>query len=436
MSFSINWYSDGWGAFWGLVALGLLLLVLLLNGARKCGPLAGLLPMAIVWHLVVLAYYAFFVLPYYGDVSDARGYHEHGIEVASMVRDFDWSHIDWGLSTSAMNVLTGFMYAPFGADTYGISFFSAVLGFGGCLYYCRAFSLWATPKQARRYSLIVLFMPSLGMWTGMFGKDSWVALGLGLSAYGYSAMQKFAKSRGTLHFVGGLVITGVIRPHIALVLVISMAAAYLWGMTQNIRGSAPMKLLRIVVLVAMVGGLYPVALNFVGLSSNASAGVMEDYMQKNSAANAEAGGSVVDVQMTPGILGAIRAFPRGVVRVLLEPFPWEIRNLNSALAALENLFIAFFLFRNIQYLQGLFRAIVRTPYLLFSGFLTLGLLVMFTFLPNLGLLSRERVQLMPFLFAILVAAEHDRRQQYLSPIAVTLPQMAGYSGGQSNARIG
>jgi len=202
-----------------------------------------------------------------------------------------------------------------------------------------------------------------------------------------------------------------------------MGAAYLWGITQTIGGSAPMKLLRTVVLLAIVIGIYPVALNFLGLSDD-TAGSVDEYMRANGAANAEAGGSVVDVQVAPGIFGTIRAFPSGVVRVLLQPFPWEVHNFNAGLAALENLFVGWFLLRQATHSRELIRQVVRVPYLLFSGLGMLGLLMMFSLLPNLGLISRQRTQLLPFLFAVLVAAGKTRSPAPRFSRGVHLPRVA------------
>jgi len=228
-----------------------------------------------------------------------------------------------------------------------------------------------------------------------------------LAAYGYASMQKSVRSTGIFYLLAGFIVAGIVRPHIALAIAVSMSASYTWGLTQRTRGSVPMKVLRIVVLTALIAVLYPLTLKLVGLTG-ATAASMEEYMRSNSEANAAAGGSVVEVHVAPGVIGAIEAFPRGVVRVLLQPFPWEVRNVNSALASLENIFIAFLLIRYARHFRGLIRAVVREPYFLFSGFLTLALLAMFSYIPNLGLLSRERVQLLPFLFALLVAGLRGR----------------------------
>jgi hypothetical protein len=415
MSFFLDWYSDGLAALAGLVLLSLILLAITLNGVRTCAPITRLLPFALCWHFVAYLFNAFWLLPFYGDGSDALGYHNDGTDIARQIREGAWGTIVWGVGTKAMNIIAGVMYAPFGANVYGVLLFSAVLSLAGGLYLCRAFKLWASPAQTTKYSLIVLFMPSIAVWTSDFGKDSWIAFGLGMAVYGYSRIQKSSISKGIWHFVAGCAITAVVRPHIALAIVVSMTTAYLWGLTQRTRGSGLMKVLRILVLFAMVSILYPVARDFIGLSEDYSANNVDEYMRRNSASLAQAGGSVVEVEAAPGVAGAIRAFPRGIVRVLLEPFPWEIRNVNAALAAMENLFIAWFVLLHAIRLPKLIQQMVRRPYILFCGFSALALLMMFSLLPNLGLISRERAELLPFLFAPLVAADGVRRRG--APIA-------------------
>lgn len=410
-SYFLDWYSDGWGARLGLILIGLCLLLVVLRGARNCVPVVRLLPTALFWRSVVFLYYIFWALPYYGTGGDVWNYHNDGIEIAHLITQGDWSGIKLGLSTQAMNILTGVFYAPFGADVYGFAFFSAVLGLAGSVYLCRTFALWASPEQTRRYAWILLFLPSYAFWAGIIGKDSWIAFGLGLSAYGYGMMQKSTSSRGFWHFMAGFSILTLIRPHVALIIAGAMAAAYIWALTQTTQGSLPMKFLRIAVLTTLVGLLYPFTLNFLGLSENASSENVEEFMRTNGEANARAGGSVVTVQTAPGVTGMIEGIPEGVVRVLLEPFPWQVKNVNAALAAAENLLIAGLLLRYGRRIWALFRGIVRVPYFMFSSFVTVGLLLLFSFLPNLGLISRQRVQLLPFFFSVLVAATPTGRRK-------------------------
>jgi hypothetical protein len=411
MSFFGDWQSDGIIACLALVLYGVVLLALVLPRVRRCRALARLLPGALLWHLVIWVFIAFWMLPYYAAATgaDNYGYHHNGIIVAQLIRGGDWGSISWQLGSDSVPIITGLLYAPFGADIYGVLLFSAVLGLCGGLYLCLAFSLWGTPAQLRRYSLIVLFLPSFATWTSLFGKDSWIALGLGLTAYGYSLMLKTRRSTGLGHLLAGVAIVTVIRPHIAVTVVASMAFAYVWGLTQTRRVSILTKFGMVGMLIAMCGLLASVASGFLGLS-DVTADSMQGYARTRGEGN-DTGGSVVEVQVAPGVFGALLAFPRGIVRVLFQPFPWEIHNFTMGLAAAENLFILWFALSHAKRLRGLLRGIVREPYLLFSAALACALLLMFSFIPNLGLLSRQRAQLLPFLFVPLVGAETLRKRR-------------------------
>jgi hypothetical protein len=401
----LDWQSDGIVARFALVLYGVILLMFVLPRFRRNPVLARLLPAALLWHFVVWAFTAFWMLPYYAAATgaDCAGYHSAGLTIAGLIRSGDWASISWDWGTSAMGIVAGFLYAPLGGDVYGMLVFSAVLGLCGGLYFCLAFSLWAEPAQLRKYALIILFLPSFAVWTGIFGKDSWVALGLGLAAYGCSSMLKLHRSTGLWHLLAGAAITTAIRPHIAVTLAASMAVAYVWGLTRGGHVSILAKIRVVVMLGAMFALVASVAAGFLGLS-DVSVNSLQEYGQARGVDNAM-GGSVVEIQAAPGVAGTLSAFPRGIVRVLFQPFPWEAHSFNAGLAAVENLFIVWFALSHVGRLPELLRRMVREPYILLSAVLACGLLFMFSLLPNLGLLSRERAQLLPFLFAALVAAE-------------------------------
>jgi hypothetical protein len=180
----------------------------------------------------------------------------------------------------------------------------------------------------------------------------------------------------------------------------------------------------ILMLIAMFALLASVARGFLGLADY-SADTMQEYARTLGKGN-EIGGSVVEIQTAPGVAGALLGFPRGIVRVLFQPFPWEVHNVNAGMAAGENLFILWFVLSHAGRLRKLFREMRRKPYVLFSSVLACALLLMFSFLPNLGLLSRERAQLLPFVFVPIVAAETVRKR------APRLARMTAPVGGPYN----
>jgi hypothetical protein len=407
----LDWQSDGVFAMIALVLYGVILAGFVTRGAIRNGSIARLIPGAIAWHLAIFAFLAFWLLPHYSATShaDAIEYYADGIRNAEFIRSGNWHEISISLGTDIIPLVTGLLFAPAGANIYGILFFSSVLGFCGSLYFCRAFSLWATPSQLKSYAAIMLFLPSFVTWTSIFGKDSWVCLGLGLAAYGYSVLLKARTRRGLWSLLIGIGITTAIRPHISLTLVASMALAYLWGLTRSTRGSIVTKAGTILLLGSMVAGLIAVASSFIGVA-DFSIDTVGEYAIRRSARSAGAGNSSVEVRIAPGIGGVLRAFPRGIIRVLFQPFPWQIDGFNSGLAGAENIFLLFYILFNARRLRTLVRGVWKEPYLLFSFAILMLLLLMLSLISNLGLISRERAQALPFLFALIAGAKAARRR--------------------------
>jgi hypothetical protein len=406
----IDWQSDGLPALLVLVLYGIVLLMMVLRLVHRNIAVGRLMLPAIAWHLAVMLFTLLWVIPHYAGETgaDCYGYHYEGLRVAELLRAGQWSQIPWGFGTQAIEIFTGFLYLPAGGDIYGVEFFSAVLGLCACFFFCLAFSENVDSSRVRRYSKIIIFLPSFGLWTGMFGKDSLIALGLGLATYGYASVLK-GRKQGFFYLVGGILITTIIRPHISFAFGAAAATSFILGLTRNRKASVLFKIQIVVMLLVMFVSLAFVAQRFLQLD-DVSAQALEQYGQERSAAN-DVGGSAVEVSTGGGMAGILIGFPRAVVRILLQPFPWEVHNFSLGLAAAENLFIFAFIVSHLGRVRHLFRRILREPFILFCTLLALALLLMFSLLPNLGLLSRQRAQLLPFVFAPLVAAEFSRRRQ-------------------------
>jgi hypothetical protein len=399
-----------------LAVYGLLLLLLVLARTAKRDPgVMRFVRLGLIWHLATYLFVVLWLMPYYAerDEVDAYIYHHDAIKYASMIRSGDWNSIPLGVGTEATSLATAILYAPLGGNVYGAVFFSAVLGFIAALFFCRALRPWCTREEMRKYCRIAIFLPSIAMWTSILGKDSWVALGLGLCAYGFSCALKHRASRPLLYLFTGAAIVTMLRPHIALSCAVAMAFAYCWGMASSIRVSILAKIVRTTVLAASLAAVTLIARNY--LSIQELSGERIDSITRTVSNGNNIGGSAIGGDRDPDGGGMLSEAPRGVVRVLLEPFPWEVHNVNSGLASFENLLIAWFLLRYGRRPRMIWRAIVRQPYLLFCFALAVELLLMFSILPNLGLISRQRVQLLPFLFAVLVAAEATVRRAQGAP---------------------
>ena len=87
--------------------------------------------------------------------------------------------------------------------------------------------------------------------------------------------------------------------------------------------------------------------------------------------------------------------------ILFEPYPWEVANIAQFLVSLENFVLLGLLILGLkQFAKNMAR--IRTDYVLaVSLFAAIGLLVILSPLANIGLIARQKIQLLPFLMILL-----------------------------------
>ena len=354
----------------------------------------------VVWRVLVLLFTVLWLLPYYADRTDAIRYHLEGQEIASLIHAGLWGQIDWTLGTPAMSNIVGLFYVPFGSNIYAMYLISALIGIAAVLYFVKAFALFQPPRSVRSYSLLLIILPSFAVWSCILGKDSLAVLGLALISYGYAIWLKGPNGRALAHLIAGLIVVGVVRPHMAFIGLLGAFVTEIICKGAAVRGTLLGKIIRVVGVAAMLYLLGPLTKDFVAVdetTATAALGRMDIGTQGN-----QYGGSAVKTSTISTPLQMARFFPEGVVRVLFRPFPWEANNFNATLAALENLFIAYLVLKKLKHLPGLFVGIRRRPYSCYCLIVAFELLVLLGPTPNLGLLSRQRAQLLPFFFAFLL----------------------------------
>ena len=125
----------------------------------------------------------------YAGRADAGGYHGSGRRIAAA---FWGGNLDEVLpqevpnlvGTEFMRLATGIVYVVTGPTKLGGFLVFAWLSFLG-LYWCyRAFRIGFPEGDARRYAILVLFMPSLLYWPSSIGKEAWMLFTLGLASLG------------------------------------------------------------------------------------------------------------------------------------------------------------------------------------------------------------------------------------------------------------
>ena len=342
-----------------------------------------------------LVRYAQAFLLYDGN-ADASRYHDAGAGIAAALRaGLAWKAVGPFPGTATLEAVTGYVYLVTGTSVLiGFLVFSW-LGFWGLLLFHRAYAVAFPDGETRRYALLVLFLPSLLFWPSSIGKESLMTLGLGLGAYG--AARLFARRPGgVLCLAAGLGLASLIRPHMAAMLFAGVFVGYL---ARPLRpGSAFGPLLKAFgVAIMVVVGLVLVAqaekfFGVDGKDGRTVGSVIDSTVQQTSQ-----GGS--EFEATP-VTNPLQ-LPMAIVSVLLRPFPWEANNLQALVAAMESTGLAYVVWRSRDRLRRLPSLLRTQPYVAFVVTYSLLFVVAFSSFANFGILTRQRVQVFPFVLVLL-----------------------------------
>jgi hypothetical protein len=327
--------------------------------------------------------------------GDAMRYDQAGTRLAEALRLGELSILDqWQIGTTAMEFLAGFGYAILPQSLEGMFVLFSWLAFLGSLFFLLAFRAAFPQKDAGGYAAVVLFLPSILFWPASLGKDAVTCLGLGLAAYGVARQWVQHAPHGILYVLAGVATIVMVRPHSAGLFVIAAGLAALWslfgarrGLAMRLAGGVLIGVLGYYVLVVNAGFLFGRRIEELS-----AAEVTELYEHRQQ--STRAGGSAVD--MPAPALAPLAV----VVTVLFRPFPWEARNPAMGVTAVENLFFLWFFVARRKLLWPNLKLTRANMLLALCLFFSLGIMAFQSGTSNFGIIARQRVQFLPFLFML------------------------------------
>ena len=352
----------------------------------------------------VARYMMAFVL--YDGVADAAGYHEEGARLAASYRGGDFG-ADLGadlIGTGFIRALTGVLYAVTGPSIYVAYACYAWMGFWGLYFFYRAFRVGVPDGDRRRYAVLVLFLPSMLFWPSGLGKEAWMTLGIGLTALG-AARLLAGHRHWMLPLGGGLLATIMVRPHITAALFAGIALAVV--LRRSHRPNTPLTPLAracVIAAVTAVGFLIVTrAATFLGVDEVTVSNV--DAAIQDTQASTSQGGSEFDAEPVNSPVD----LPWAAVSVLFRPFLFEVHSPQALIAAAEGTVLLALLVMSVPRMRGMLRRLRREPYLIVCLGYTLLFVYAFSNFSNFGLLTRERVQVLPFVLVFLALPATNRR---------------------------
>lgn len=333
----------------------------------------------------------------YAGSADAAGYHEAGRRLAPLYRGGHFAaQIDGpGGGTRFLKMLTGLVYAAIGPSQLGGFLFFSWLGFWGLYLFYRAFRIGVPHGDARRYAVLVFFLPSMLFWPSSIGKEAVITLTLGMTAYGAASL--YARRRGALLVAAlGVAGTAMVRSHVALVVFGALFAGYLFRRSRGVSTYAPLaKAAGLAVLVAasvVMLGRFKEDLGLTTLDAKS----VEHVLDKNQRNTSEGGSKFVTSRG-----GSVAGIPQSLLTILFRPWLFEASNAQNLIASVEGTVLLVLFAKSWRRLRTVPRQIRRCPYV--AMVLAYSLLFAFAFstFSNFGIIARQRVQLFPFVLVLL-----------------------------------
>jgi hypothetical protein len=334
----------------------------------------------------------------YGGVGDAAGYHGRGIAYASVWRSFHVPHVEVGSAgTTFVSQVTALLYVPhIPSNMLGGFFIFATVAFCGQLLLYAAFRKAVPGARLGWYAVGILLLPSMVFWPSSIGKEALMIAFIGVTAYASARVLSDYRIRWAVVAGAGIVGAAAIRSHIAALLAAAITAAMLLGKAPRVHVAQVRRLVLLGVSVAgLIAAVSTASLRFgVDLTQPADVDPFISELQRRT----QQGGSAVSGQA----IRSLADVPAGVLRVVFRPLPNEAVSAQGWASALESVALLVVAVLLLPAMIRHARRLRSYPYLLFSLVFTVGFIWGFSAIFNLGILARQRTQMLPFLVALLV----------------------------------
>ena len=345
----------------------------------------------------------------YGGGTDAVRYHTYASEAVSKVWAGDasvFTVLPSGSSTQFLERFTAFVYLLTGTSQLAGFITFGFLAFVGTMCFVKAAAIAIPSLAGRRYAWMCVLFPSIAYWPASIGKEAVIFLGLGVATYGIATLFAYGRWTSSVVLAGaGLGLTALVRPHIAGVL----TAAALPGLVVALvrgpsagggreRKRAVNKFGVVAALVVAVFGLVILASTTVKLlapanDETATTDSVTQILEETTRVTSKTAGST----FTPPSVSSPTSWPYASLRTLTRPLPFEARGAAQLLSALEMTALVALCLGSWRRLANLPRLLVNNGYVAFAvTALFLGGLAYASF-GNLGILTRQKSLLFPFL---------------------------------------
>lgn len=389
--------SEAWVALVSIPVLMLLSLPVFVWASRRfsAGWLLPLATGALTAKLVSALVRYWTVMAFYGGVGDAVSYDRAGTHIAQQMQTGLLPETNNLVGTRFIELVTGIVYSLGVPSIFlGYLVFSWI-GFWGLFMAVLAYMTAFPDGFPARYATLTFFLPSMLFWPSGLGKEAWMMLGIGAVMLG-AAILFDGRVRGVVPLLAGLAATGMVRPHVSVILVGGVAAAMFVRPARRRTELTPIiKLGTLVAVAALLVVAVRAAADFLGIEAVDPASLQNEWQWANG--QTAQGGSSFEGAYTTSVTGV----PWALVTVLFRPFPYEAGGVLPLLTSLEGVLLIGLLIRYGRPLLKLPRFLRGHPYVTFCLTYVIFYSVLFSGFANFGILARQRSLVLPAFLVLL-----------------------------------
>lgn len=358
------------------------------------------------------------VAVFYG-AGDSYRYYQAGTELALQWRATGVPALtgQGAFGTQVVEMITGGMFAVFTPDLLGGFLMFSILSFFGQLFLYAAFRRWAEPHQLKPYALLIFLLPTYVFWPSSIGKDALVIFALGGAAYFASRTLESFEIRWLPGMVAFLGLLGMIRIHVAGLVVAGLVGAGLLAkLPPNVDPIARVRRLVFVgVGVAAAAGVITLFPDIFGVAITGEESLdafTADVVRRTSESGTVAsGGPVTGPADIPG----------AIALVLFRPFAFEATEIQHYFAAVETTVVLGLFLWKLPAMWRNWRSWRSNGYAVFSTIYIVGFAIAFSVVRNLGIIARQRGQVLAFFLCLVVVLGWEEKQRAKPQIPAVRP---------------
>lgn len=338
-----------------------------------------------IWHTFFSFVYVWYVSEFGGD---AIYYYDEAQK----------DNYSFGHSTRFIIFISTFFYQLANLSFFSMGILFGIFGIIGLLAFDASLRCVTkdAPKKIKLLATLIVFMPSVSFWSSGLGKDSIVFTAINLILWASLNLNK-----RKLILIFGIVSLFLIRPHIAVLLLLAFSPAIL--MTKNLNFSTSSIFFFILVVIIII--IIPIGLDVVGFDQDLTLENVMHYLDERKEYNWKNWDGGIDISsMSP---------PMQIFTYLFRPLPFEARNIFTLLTSLENVFLMYL------FVMGLFskfygQRVSVSPHLYSSFFWLYSITVLILFsmtTANFGISVRQKWMFLPFLIVLFISYIAERKKK-------------------------